>query len=168
MTHDVANTERFSAVMNLCDEIDQFIWQREDTEDRASQRLLTAIGQLVGTVLFSIRQRRHHTMTIDARFGLTHFDDAALWTTVDPADPDPDPPRDQDRISYFLEKHRRLIHNDLINEADPSTEGVFDALLEAIGAIQSTHVSGQPTDMLIHCYEQDGKLVIKANQVRLE
>lgn len=75
MPHDAANTERFSAVIDLCDQIDEFVMNHDDTEDVASQQVLAAIGYVVGTVLHSIGDRKHHAVTIDARFGVEGYDD---------------------------------------------------------------------------------------------
>ncbi len=76
MTHDAANTERFRAVIDLCDKIDEFLGEREDPdnpEDNASQKVLDAVGHFVGMVLHSISQRKHHSVTIDARFGINGY-----------------------------------------------------------------------------------------------
>ena len=88
MTHDVANTQTFRAVIDLCEQIDEFVMNHEDTDDVPSKQVLNAVGLFVGMILHSVSERKHHTVTIDARFGINGNDADPITVTHHPA-PEP-------------------------------------------------------------------------------
>lgn len=175
MPHDIANTERFSAVIKLCDQIDEFFMYEVDTEDAASEQLADAIGVVVGTVLHSIWDRKHHAVVIDARLGVEGYDDTPIETKVPtPSRPiqlelgsDLQPTSDHPVWKCLDQVHTFVI--DLYEASDdPDARRMLDALLLTIGGIDVAIREDKVTNTLICTDAQSGTVNLTAMPMRME
>ena len=175
MPKDLANTERFPAVIDLCEQIDEFVMNNEDTEDAASQQLLTAIGFVAGTVMHSIWERKHHALTIDARFGVEGYDDTPLTVAVHPTSHPIRPelgstmqPTSDEPVSQVLGKLRDFISKEYNATDHVGVHGLLEALERTIGGIELATRRNRVTDTLVCTEVRDGPVTVTAMPMRME
>jgi hypothetical protein len=173
MPHDVANTERFRAVMDLCDQIDEFVLNHEHTDDAASRQVLDAIGLVVGTVLHSIWKREHHSVTIDARFGVDGYD--ATPITVTDRSPTPNSLMASDVLDtpdhpvwHCLDKVHNFVTELHDATDDVDTRRLLDAMLLTIGGIDVAIRENKVTNTLICTEAKNGVVAVTAMPMRME
>jgi hypothetical protein len=175
MPQDAANTERFSAVIDLCEQIDEFVMNHDDTEDTASQQVLDAVGIVVGTVLHSIYERKRHAVTIDARFGVDGYDGKPLIVDAHPTSHPIRPelgstmePTSDDPVSQALGKLRDFIRNEQKATDNGGVHGLLEALSRTIGGIELATRRDGVADTLVCTEVQDGLVKVTAMPMRME